>query len=236
MVEIPKKGDIITVFRNEQKFLLSYGEYIYLRELLGSVLNRDSNGKNNGEYYIRSLYYDTIYNQDHVNKIVGTSERKKIRFRIYSTDTTKVKVEIKNKYASYSVKETGTMLRADVEELINGNTDILLSYDNKVINKVYGYFKKDIYKPAVIVDYEREAFLSPVEKVRITFDKNIRASKSDRLFDKNIPMLGLHSQNVVVLEVKYNHYLPPYISQMISCCTGQRMSISKYCTAREMLY
>nr|WP_317401672.1 hypothetical protein [uncultured Gemmiger sp.] len=40
----------------------------------------------------------------------------------------------------------------------------------------------------------------------------------------------------MILEVKYDHYLPGHIRRLLSAVCGQGMSISKYAAAREFLY
>ena len=75
-----------------------------------------------------------------------------------------------------------------------------------------------------------------MERVRITLDEHVRAAKSSALFDPGVPMLGVHSGNAVILEVKYDRFLPDYLRGALSSVCAQGMSISKYAAAREMLY
>ena len=91
-------------------------------------------------------------------------------------------------------------------------------------------------RPAALVEYQREAFLCPAQETRITFDRAITAATSDRLFDPSVPMAGLHSSGITVLEVKYNSFLPEYLRRLLSTATMQSHSVSKYATARIMLY
>lgn len=40
----------------------------------------------------------------------------------------------------------------------------------------------------------------------------------------------------MILEVKYDRFLPDYLREVLSSVCAQGMSISKYAAAREMLY
>lgn len=229
------KNDVLKVYRHELKFLLSPTEYNNLKVLLGVLLNKDVHMDTGQNYYIRSLYFDSVMNQDYVSKMMGIPDRKKIRLRIYDVHTEKVKLEIKNKENDYSLKETTTIKKEDALQIVMRNYQALLKYDDKVTQKAYHNFMIDCYMPKVIVDYEREAYLLPVENVRLTFDKCVRASKSQNLFDDNLVMSDVIPRQQIILEVKYDKYLPEHIKKVLSSVCMQRMSISKYCMAREVV-
>ena len=75
----------------------------------------------------------------------------------------------------------------------------------------------------------------PVGRARITLDSHVRASKSDSLFEANVPMVGVLDP-MTILEVKYDRPLPPWLGRMLSSIPGAPMSISKYAMARARLY
>lgn len=221
------------VFRNEIKFLINNAEAEYLRRILACVMKKDTYAEEK-DYYIRSLYFDTLQNRDLVEKIEGVSERRKIRLRLYDVEQKKIKLEIKNKQNSYSVKETITISDEDAKELIAGNTEILLNYQNCIANKVYAYMKKEIHKPVIMIDYEREAYMLDVENVRITFDKNVRASTGNDFFSNKNQMISVVKPEMCILEVKYDRFLPAHLSGVLSSVTMQNMSISKYMHSRML--
>jgi hypothetical protein len=93
--------------------------------------------------------------------------------------------------------------------------------------------KWDILKPKAIVDYTREAYVYPVGNVRITFDKNIRTGiHSKNLFDMNLPTVNAIDNRYIVLEVKYDEFLPEIIQHIIQTGDRQATAISKYAAAR----
>lgn len=228
-------GEISKVYRSEWKYYIGLSEYHYLRELLQNVMAPDPNMGAKGEYYIRSLYFDSFDNVDYFTKLAGIENRKKIRLRIYDTGTEKVKLEVKNRYNQHMLKESITISRRDALGIISGNTGLLDEYDNNVAGKVKTIMQNRLYSPKVIVDYEREAFVYPEHNVRVTFDKNIRAAFSDRLFDEKLAMTPVIREPVMVLEVKFDQLLPDYIKNAVSTARLLNSSISKYCMARELL-
>lgn len=110
-----------------------------------------------------------------------------------------------------------------------------MEYDNEISQKAYFNLRAHAYTPKVVVDYEREAYLLPVENIRITFDKRVRAYKGDGLFEEHNAFVGVLAPEYMILEVKYDRYLPAYVENVLSSINMQRMSISKYCMAREIV-
>ena len=223
------------VYRNELKYYISYNDYLCLRNIFRKIMQRDKYSNEDNEYFIRSLYFDTLLNDDYYDKIVGVMNRKKIRLRIYDVEQKKVKIEIKNKFSKYMLKETTLINREDTIELISGNREVLLKYDD-VAHRVYYFMSKDYYKPSVIIDYEREAYAYPLEDIRITFDKNIRANGVNfNIFNDDLSMNRVLNGKSMVLEVKYNRILPKWIRKTLARISGDKVAISKYCLGRELL-
>lgn len=226
---------LLNVYRSEWKYYISLYEYHYLRGMLQNIMTPDPNMGERGEYYIRSLYFDSVDNIDYMNKVAGLENRKKIRLRIYDTEAAKVKLEVKNRFNSYMLKESLSITREDAGRIIAGDYEALDGYDKSVAQKVKNTMADMVYTPKVIVDYEREAFVYPEHNVRVTFDKNIRAAFSDRLFDPDLLMTPVITEPLMVLEVKYDQMLPGFIKEAISTARILNSSVSKYCMARELL-
>ncbi|MBL7147231.1 MAG: polyphosphate polymerase domain-containing protein [Nanoarchaeota archaeon] len=226
--------DNITVKRNELKYYINYTDYKVLYEILDNLLllTQDENViRTKG--LIRSLYFDTIYDKAFYEKEAGVLNRKKYRLRIYDLDTEKVKFEIKNKFNNQILKETAFISREDTIEVQNENYEVLLKYNNPVLNKAYCDFKKDPHRPVAVIEYIREAFMFPFNDVRITFDKKLKAtSKSLDIFAKDHLMKPLFKKGILVMEVKYNTFLPLRVKKLIQVPRLQRSAISKYCIGR----
>lgn len=224
----------VTVTRQELKYKISRQEYVLLSTMLKAILKLDPNAKQNGDYFIRSLYFDSPDNLDYMSKDNGVYYRKKLRLRIYDLNQAEVKLEMKSKYGSRLHKQTGTISREDALSLSKGQYDCLLSYDQPAVKTIYKELKTLYARPAVIVDYEREAYVSDFQNIRINFDKNIRAcSTTTNIFDPNTNMAPLTDEHTMVLEVKFNELLPDYIRDVLSTCSMGLTTFSKYCIARE---
>ncbi|MCK4835441.1 MAG: polyphosphate polymerase domain-containing protein, partial [Candidatus Aminicenantes bacterium] len=223
----------LKTYRHELKYFLSKKEYTIFSKVFRKTIRMDPNCKENFQYWIRSLYFDTLDNNDFYDKIIGVNRRKKIRLRLYDLDQQQVKIEIKNRYNEYMMKETAFLEKKEVHQLIKGDRDFLLKKNNPTLNRIYYYLTRDFYRPTVLIDYEREAYLSEIQNIRITFDKNIRASTIDfNIFNKNAHLIPIFDHEIIVLEVKFHQFLPQYIKKIISNCQGSRQAISKYCISR----
>jgi hypothetical protein len=89
------------------------------------------------------------------------------------------------------------------------------------------------YEPKVIVDYFREAYVCRLNNIRITFDKNLRTGLYSKDLLGNIPTIDVIEEPKMILEVKYNSYLPDYIRDILQISSNQRYAISKYVVCRK---
>ena len=220
--------------RHELKYFISPAEMKVLRGILTPVMQLDPNGDENNEYHIRSLYFDTINDDALVEKISGVGNRKKYRIRIYNFSDKVIKLECKSKYGDLISKQSVTIPRDLAEQLIAGDPEGLQRMRHPLFHDMYREMRINLLRPAVIVDYVREAYIHPAEEVRITFDKTLRTGLySTDLFNKNIPTYPVFDDPVEILEVKYDEFLPSYIQSMLSGVTAQRSAISKYTWCRR---
>jgi len=219
-------------YRHELKYvigILDSWDYRELSDIFSRTLKHDPNCGPDGEYFIRSVYFDTPENDDLYEKIAGLYQRKKIRLRIYNEDQPNAKLEIKNRVREFVFKESATIPRDDALALLEGNRDVLMKTDNPTLHNAYYHMSRDYYRPVVMVDYEREAFIGPSEDIRITFDKNIRGSSVDfDIYNTRNTALRAFDDETVVLEVKFKEFLPEWIRDILKFRCSERMSISKY--------
>ena len=93
---VEKEKKILNVYRHEIKFFINRIDAFLLDSMLKRTMQTDINGDEHGEYWIRSMYFDSQDNRDYLEKINGFSQRKKLRIRIYKTSDPAVKLELKN--------------------------------------------------------------------------------------------------------------------------------------------
>ncbi len=222
--------------RHEIKILLSYAEYLNLATKLKAITVPDEYSLENGDYFIRSLYLDDIYNTAFTTKISGVDNRKKYRIRCYNGSNSVIKFECKNKYNNRIQKISFNITHEQYMMFMNGDYDFLLSIDHPLAKEVYLLARSAGLSPSVIVDYDREAYLHPLSNTRLTFDKNLRAGISSfDIFDEELCTLPIFPNGSVIFEIKYNDYIPAHIVDMIASLRGTKMSLSKFCMCKEKL-
>ena len=220
--------------RHELKYHITPAELTVLRGVLAPVMQLDPNGNENNEYHIRSLYFDTINDDALEEKIAGVGNRKKYRIRIYNFSDKVIKLECKSKYGDLISKQSVSIPRELAEQLIAGDPDGLQRMRHPLLHDVYREMRTRLLRPAVIVDYVREAYIHQAEEVRITFDKQVRTGLySVDMFNPQIPTYPVFDDPVEILEVKFDEFLPSYLQSILSGITAQRSAVSKYTWCRR---
>ena len=220
--------------RHELKYHITSAEMTVLRGVLRPLMQLDPNGNERNEYHIRSLYFDTINDDALEEKIVGVGNRKKYRIRIYNFSDRVIKLECKSKYGDLISKQSVTIPRDLAEQLIAGDPEGLQRMRHPLFHDVFREMRTRLLRPAVIVDYVREAYIHPAEEVRITFDKQLRTGLySSDMFNPGLPTYPVFDDPVEILEVKYDEFLPSYLQSVLSGITAQRSAVSKYVWCRR---
>lgn len=220
-------------YRNEHKFIISYGEYVLLKSRISRFMNSDSHGDGNNRYHIRSLYFDDIYNSAYYEKLNGIYKRKKYRIRIYNHSNSVIKIERKGKEGQYILKECELISEDLCNDLLSGNIIPLLT-GSHLLSDMYIQMKTLFLKPVVLVDYIREAYTYPVENVRITFDMDLRSGLySTELWNMDTPLLNVLEPGYFIMEVKFNRFLPSIFTKLLAGLSSEQISVSKYVLCRE---
>jgi len=222
--------------RNELKYYINHLDAYDLVERLQHVLSPDPNSKKGEGYFIRSLYFDSYSDKCLYEKQSGIQFRQKYRMRIYDFNSSTVKFEIKNKANSQIFKETAVISRDSAYRIIEGDYDELLSYNNTILNKIFIAFSSELFRPKVIVDYDREAFMLDFFNCRITIDRNLRSNNSDfDLFSNKFHTMPVVLEGKQILEITYNDILPKQVQHMLKLDAFERQAISKYTLSRRFL-
>ena len=224
------------VFREEKKFLLSVDEFRRISHQLGQVMSEDPHNDVNG-YIIRSLYFDTVYDNDFFEKRSGIETRRKIRLRCYDPKADFAMLEMKQKQGAYQLKRSLRVAKKDAIRLTRGDYSPLLTYPESFAAECYALMKCRCYIPKTIVEYNRKAYIAKENKIRVTFDNNIVSTESSfDLFSENLNMNPVLDKYLAVMEVKFNGFLLDYIRRMINCANRSELSVSKYMLARQNGY
>lgn len=223
--------------RHELKFFISPIQYQVLSRTLRAVLQPDPHGDERNQYHIRSLYFDTWNDSALYDKINGSADRDKYRIRIYNFSDRVIRLECKSKFRDLISKRSVSISRDLAEQLISADPTGLDTTASGLVSDVFREMRTHLLHPVVIVDYLREAWLHPAEEVRITFDMQLRTGVgSIDLFNPTLPTVPPFDHDEIILEVKYNQVLPPYIEGVLTWALRDgavRSAISKYVWCRR---
>ena len=125
------------VLRQEKKYPIDAAQGAMLRARLDRLMLRDAHNGAQG-YRIRSLYFDTLDDQDFSDKVDGLELRRKIRLRAYSPDADFAMLEIKQKQGPYQRKRSLRLSRADADACAAGITVRSYSMTIRSLQSVMG--------------------------------------------------------------------------------------------------
>lgn len=221
------------VLRHELKHHINYLDYITIKNRLQAVAQPDANVGENGTYQIRSLYFDNYQDKALREKIDGVNKREKFRIRYYNDDFTYIKLEKKSKIYGLCNKLSATITKEECERIIAGDLEWMRESKQALILELYAKMKYQQLRPKTIVEYTREPFIYPTGNVRITFDSKVRTGiSSTNFFDLEAPTIAANEENITILEVKYDHFLPEIIENCIQMRDRRTSAFSKYVACR----
>jgi hypothetical protein len=193
----------------------------------------DRNSNENKEYKIRSLYFDNFQDKALMEKVNGINRREKFRIRFYNNDYSFIKLEKKMKNNGLCAKVSENISKKECTNILNGDIDFLKDSKKDLFIELYCKMKDQLLRPKTIVDYNREAYIYKPGNVRITFDKSIKTGiYSKNLFDENLTTVQSIDSRYIVLEVKYDEFLPDTVQAIIQTNERKATAISKYAAAR----
>ena len=181
-----------------------------------------------------SLYFDTPYDKALREKVDGINKREKFRIRYYEDNLNFFKLEKKIKVNGLCGKISAKLNKQQVINILNNDIDFLLKEDHPLLIEFYTKLKLQQLQPKTVVVYDREAYIYNVANVRITLDSNIRTSTNvDTFLKPNSASINL-SNNITVLEVKYDNFIPEIVSMATKIKNRQASAFSKYALCRTI--
>lgn len=222
-------------YRHELKYCIHYGQYLSLRQRLRTVMQTDSHADLNGRYTIRSIYFDNYKDKALREKTDGILQREKFRIRYYNDDFSRIALEKKQKYNHLCKKDTALLTKLECENILSGDTAWMPDHGKPLVQEFYIKLKQELLKPRVLVSYNREPYLYEAGNVRITFDFDVRTSLFHSLsLRKGIPDVSAADlPGTVILEIKYDAYLPEVISHLLQMEEIRQQAFSKYAISRK---
>jgi len=219
-------------YRNEIKHLITHGDRAAICAVMKTIARLDPHAQTKGFYTIRSLYFDNMADKALREKLDGVNEREKFRIRYYDGDTSVIHLEKKVKRDGVGYKVSCSLTAEEAQRIIDGDILWMATDPRGLVVELYAKMKGQGLRPKTIVDYERIPFVYGAGNVRVTIDFNIRTGLRCTDFLNpdcvTIPANG----NDIVLEVKWDDYLPTIIRHAVQLKGRRQTAYSKYAQCR----
>lgn len=217
--------------RHEWKHQISYSDLLTIRQRMTAIAGPDANAID-GKYLIRSLYFDTPGDKALREKIDGVDNREKFRIRYYNFDTSFIRLEKKSKYNGLGEKDMAKLSAEESQRIVDGDIDWMYESDEPLIRELYAKMKSTGLAPKTIVDYDREPFTFIPGNVRVTLDYNIRTGlRCTDFLNPKVLTLPV-PDDPIILEVKWDGFLPDVIRMAVGLNNRRVGAYSKYAACR----
>lgn len=222
------------VLRSECKYAITAAQIPLLRSRISALMRSDPHAGKEGSYHISSLYFDDNQNRCYYDNENGTSPREKFRIRIYDHDTRRIMLECKRKEHGKCCKQSCQITMEQAQMLIEGRPVPEVDRLPPLLRKMTVQQQMRRLMPAVIVEYDRVAYIFDHGNVRVTFDMNIAATKEVTEFFTGLGMRrpvmpsGQH-----LMELKYDEYLPGAVHSFLNLGQMRQITFSKYHLCRK---
>lgn len=217
--------------RHEWKHRLAPQDLPVLRARLGAVMTPDPHAVG-GSYHIRSLYFDTPADTALREKLDGVNVREKFRIRCYNKDFSLIHLEKKWKANGLGTKEKARLTPDQVRAILAGDWDWMPESGDALIRELYVKMTLQGLRPRTIVDYTREPFVFGPGNVRVTLDHGLRTGlRSTDFLDPDCLTIPA-TDDAVILEVKWDRFLPDVIRDLVQIPGRRTAAFSKYAACR----
>ena len=222
-------------YRHELKYVLTPVEYRELVPRLSAVMKRDPHAGRSGVYRISSIYFDNYRDKALREKLDGVPVREKFRIRWYDDDLTHISLEKKVKMNSLCLKRGTQINEEECRRILKNDTAWMAGVKNALLCELYVKEKTQQLRPRVKVSYLREPFVYSPGNVRVTIDSDIRTSMYHTFLSGllSVDMDALQEPGHMILEVKYDGYLPEIIALLLQTGNLRQSSFSKYGVCRR---
>ncbi len=219
-------------YRHEWKHEITYLDLLTIRARLRAVMEPDPHAVG-GRYLIRSLYFDNLNDKALREKLDGVNLREKFRIRYYNGDPSSViHLEKKSKRGGLGTKYSAPLTMEEAQRIVDGDIAWMMDSPHSLIRELYCKMRCQGLRPRTIVDYTREPFIYRPGNVRVTFDYHIRTGLSCTDFLRPDCVTVPAGDAPIILEVKWDDYLPSIIRDAVQTPGRRVTAFSKYAQCR----
>ena len=220
-----------THYRHEWKHVINYADLLVIRQRLRAVAKPDEHARD-GQYLIRSLYFDNARDKALREKIDGVNMREKFRIRYYNGDTTLIHLEKKSRRSGLGTKYSAVLSAEEVRKILDGDIDWMRGCDRPLVQELYCKMRNQGLRPKTIVDYVREPYIYRPGNVRVTFDYDLRTGLNCIDFLSADCVTIPAGDAPILLEVKWDAFLPSIIRDAVQTPGIRVEAFSKYAQCR----
>lgn len=222
--------------RIEDKYIITQNQY----HSLTTVLTQYGQLDKYGNYPISSVYFDNTQAQLAQQSILFPLDNQKLRLRQYShaafCENHSVMFELKERING-RIRKTRTVLPfADFLKLSHNMKSSQIP--DVTLDTLLRFQTEYQLIPQLLIQYFREAYyFDQTPDLRITFDTQICcfpiSSPGEMVSDSTSPLL---SSGQYLLEIKYDHEIPSWLTDFLQKNQIYKTEYSKYVSAYKLLF
>lgn len=202
-----------------------------IHQRLRAVARIDEHAKD-GKYFIRSLYFDNLSDKALREKLDGVNQREKFRIRYYDNDPSLIHLEKKSKMNGLGNKQSANLTAEEAQKIVDGDLEWMIDSGRSLVQELYSKMMSQGLRPMTIVDYTREPFVYAPGNVRVTLDYNIRTGLKCTDFLNTDCVTVPAGDAAIILEVKWDEFLPDIIRDAVQLEGRRSAAFSKYAACR----
>lgn len=220
---------MIKKYRHELKFLLDDRDLFLVENQIKMLMKIDPHTDVNGQYVIRSVYFDDVYRSCFYDNENGNDPREKYRIRIYNCSQERISLEKKRKEHGMTGKESCQISFDVCMKMLRGENLIECMGQNELLDEWIMLRNQRLFRPVILGEYVRTPYVYGLGNVRVTFDRNIAAtSKIDSFFENDANMINVLPTGKNMLEVKYDDFLPDVVWKLVNNGHMWQSTFSKF--------
>ena len=185
-----------------------------------------------GGTQMEEIHFDNPEDKALREKIDGVNLREKFRIRYYNGDPSLIHLEKKSRRNGLGTKYSSSLSREEAQAIVDGDLDWMMDSGKPLVQELYCKMRFQRLQPKTIVDYTREPFIYRPGNVRVTFDYDIRTGMNCTDFLNPNCITVPAGDAPILLEVKWDEFLPEIIRASVQTPGRRVTAFSKYAQCR----
>ncbi len=214
-------------YSHEVKHEISREDIPVLRARLGAFM-RCGSRVGGGAYRVRSVCFDTPFDNALRDKIDGVSLRENYLIRLYNGDASYISLDKKSMMNNLCALQSCAVSEKEARCIAGGDIEWLRDCDRQLCRELYTRITSQDLKPATIIDCTCESFAYPTGNVRVTLNYDIRTCDFCADFLDPAILAIPAGDSPVMLEIKWDDFLPDIIRDAVTVTCRCPDTFSKY--------